>query len=210
MTTSAGGRPKFAFTIKQVRKIREGFLGHPALKKHPWAKVVMVALLDRLHNETGRCRVGIETLAEVVGTSMRQVEKQRTLLGKLGLLRWSREEKQTRYFIRGLHQFTEVDATLDDAKVKARAETSVTAVAAKDAVPIKDRLDALKERNVEEEHENAHMFAALANGRGAVNAELEKNRIARDAETTRRCEEEQKAEALRALEDVERASKWVQ
>ena len=28
--------------------------------------------------------------------------------------------------------------------------------------------------------------------------------------STRRCEEEQKAEALRALEDVERASKWVQ
>jgi hypothetical protein len=207
MTTSAGGRPKFAFTIKQVRKVREGFLGHPALKKHPWAKVVMVALLDRLHNETGRCRVGIETLAEIVGTSMRQVEKQRTLLGKLGLLRWSREEKQTRYLIRGLHEFPAVSVARDDA-TPPRAGAAETAETTKGNVvewPSKGRLKTLRER-VTDVHVDP--FAAL--GAGPVDAEEEKRRLAQDLETTRRCEERQRAEVRAAIENLERANKWVQ
>jgi hypothetical protein len=85
-----------------------------------------------------------------------------------------------------------------------RAETNV---AIKSAEPIEPRLEDLVDRL----SDDAKQFASLALGKSAVNADLERSRrIAEDLETTRRLEEEQKAEAMRMLEEVQRTSGWVQ
>jgi hypothetical protein len=91
----------------------------------------------------------------------------------------------------------------------ARAETAVTSETAKGTEWIKPRLEELTERMSDDERMFVELFAEKDVPVIDTEEQKRKKRLAEDVETRRR-EEEQRMEALRMLEQVERANKWVQ